>query len=259
MYLGTKDEVALRLTDPDAGTEGLECLPYPFSTQWAFLAVDEELGFSRVVEEPLLRPLPERGSADIEAAPGVSLDSVERDGADRGCTAAQVTWDVQVSGGGAPGPGPSAVYRDGVGGRGEGNGTEGGVREDDGLHRSDRLWRGEDRADLLRPLVDGRGVPGSQGRLVDAGDAHLPSVGPTDSGTRVPVCGGAPILSMDPAAGGRKDGGADSPRGAGGASGSDPCGGAGEPRSPKGERGAPEVGPGANRGREGVRAGSIRP
>ena len=51
MYLGTQDEVARRLTDPDVGTEGLEFLPYPFGTGAAFLAADEELGFSRVVEE----------------------------------------------------------------------------------------------------------------------------------------------------------------------------------------------------------------
>lgn len=51
MYLGTQEELARRLTDPSAATEGLEFLPYPFGTSAAFLAADEELGFSRVVEE----------------------------------------------------------------------------------------------------------------------------------------------------------------------------------------------------------------
>ena len=51
MYLGTQDEVARRLTDPDAGTSGIELLPYPFGTAAAFLAADEELGFSRLVQE----------------------------------------------------------------------------------------------------------------------------------------------------------------------------------------------------------------
>ena len=51
MYLGTQDEVARRLTDPDTNTEGLEFLPYPFGTTAAFLAADEELGFSRIVQE----------------------------------------------------------------------------------------------------------------------------------------------------------------------------------------------------------------
>ena len=51
MYLGTQDEVARRLTEPSAGTEGLEFLPYPFGTSAAFLAADEELGFSRIVQE----------------------------------------------------------------------------------------------------------------------------------------------------------------------------------------------------------------
>ena len=51
MYLGTQDEVARRLTDPEAGTAGLEFLPYPFGTSAAFLAADEELGFSRIVAE----------------------------------------------------------------------------------------------------------------------------------------------------------------------------------------------------------------
>ena len=51
MYLGTQDEVARRLTDPEPGARGLEFLPYPFGTAAAFLAADEELGFSRVVQE----------------------------------------------------------------------------------------------------------------------------------------------------------------------------------------------------------------
>ena len=51
LYLGTQDEVARRFTDPDAGTQGFEFFPYPFGTVAAFLAADEELGFSRVVEE----------------------------------------------------------------------------------------------------------------------------------------------------------------------------------------------------------------
>ncbi|MGI0129773.1 MAG: IS1634 family transposase [Thermoplasmata archaeon] len=51
MYLGTQEEVARRLTDPEVGTAGLEFLPYPFGTSAAFLAADEELGFSRIVQE----------------------------------------------------------------------------------------------------------------------------------------------------------------------------------------------------------------
>lgn len=51
LYLGTQDEVARRLTDPDDGTQGLEFLPYPLGTSAAFLAADEELGFSRIVTE----------------------------------------------------------------------------------------------------------------------------------------------------------------------------------------------------------------
>ncbi len=51
MYLGTQDELAYRLTHPEAFTEGIEFLPYPFGTSAAFLAADEELGFSRVVQE----------------------------------------------------------------------------------------------------------------------------------------------------------------------------------------------------------------
>ncbi len=51
MYLGTQDEVARRLTDPEPGARGLEFLPYPFGTAAAFLTADEELGFSRVVQE----------------------------------------------------------------------------------------------------------------------------------------------------------------------------------------------------------------
>ena len=51
MYLGAQDEVAHRLTDPSAGIEGFEFLPYPFGTSAAFLAADEELGFSRIVQE----------------------------------------------------------------------------------------------------------------------------------------------------------------------------------------------------------------
>ena len=41
--------------------------------------------------------------------------------------------------------------------------------------------------------------------------------------------------------------------------GSNPGRGDGAPGSPKGESGAPEVGPRADRGREGVRTGSTRP
>ena len=51
MYLGTQEELVQRLTNPDAFAEGIEFLPYPFGTAAAFLAADEELGFSRVVEE----------------------------------------------------------------------------------------------------------------------------------------------------------------------------------------------------------------
>lgn len=51
MYLGTQEELVQRLTNPDAFAEGMEFLPYPFGTAAAFLAADEELGFSRVVEE----------------------------------------------------------------------------------------------------------------------------------------------------------------------------------------------------------------
>ncbi|MHB8351791.1 MAG: IS1634 family transposase [Thermoplasmata archaeon] len=50
IYLGTQDEIIRRLTAaPEVG--GLEFLPYPFGTAAAFLAADEELGFSRVVEQ----------------------------------------------------------------------------------------------------------------------------------------------------------------------------------------------------------------
>ena len=65
--------------------------------------------------------------------------------------------------------------------------AEGRVREDGGLHGSGLLGRGEDRADLLRPLVDGGGAPPSQGRLVDAGDADLPPPRRADPGARLPV------------------------------------------------------------------------
>lgn len=51
IYLGTQADVIRRLTDPSTGAEGFEFLPYPFGTTAAFLAADEELGFSRVVEE----------------------------------------------------------------------------------------------------------------------------------------------------------------------------------------------------------------
>ncbi|MGI0128721.1 MAG: IS1634 family transposase [Thermoplasmata archaeon] len=50
IYLGTQAEIIRRLTDPDAVTAGFEFLPYPFGTAAAFLAADEELGFSRIVE-----------------------------------------------------------------------------------------------------------------------------------------------------------------------------------------------------------------
>ena len=51
IYLGTQADIIRRLTDPEAATAAFEFLPYPFGTAAAFLAADEELGFSRVVEE----------------------------------------------------------------------------------------------------------------------------------------------------------------------------------------------------------------
>lgn len=51
VYLGTQAEIIRRLTDPDAAVSGFEFLPYPFGTSAAFLAADEELGFSRIVQE----------------------------------------------------------------------------------------------------------------------------------------------------------------------------------------------------------------
>ncbi|MGI0128568.1 MAG: IS1634 family transposase, partial [Thermoplasmata archaeon] len=51
IYLGTQAEIIRRLTDPEASVTGFEFLPYPFGTSAAFLAADEELGFSRVVQE----------------------------------------------------------------------------------------------------------------------------------------------------------------------------------------------------------------
>jgi transposase len=51
IYLGTQAEIIRRLTDPDASVGGFEFLPYPFGTSAAFLAADEELGFSRIVQE----------------------------------------------------------------------------------------------------------------------------------------------------------------------------------------------------------------
>ena len=50
-YLGTQEELAERLTRPEAFPEGIEFIPYPFGTTAAFLAADEELGFFRIVEE----------------------------------------------------------------------------------------------------------------------------------------------------------------------------------------------------------------
>lgn len=51
IYLGTQADVIRRLTDPEAATAAFEFLPYPFGTTAAFLAADEELGFSRIVQE----------------------------------------------------------------------------------------------------------------------------------------------------------------------------------------------------------------
>ena len=51
IYLGTQADIIRRLTDPEAATAAFEFLPYPFGTTAAFLAADEELGFSRIVEE----------------------------------------------------------------------------------------------------------------------------------------------------------------------------------------------------------------
>jgi transposase len=51
IYLGTQADVIRRLTNPESGIEGFEFLPYPFGTSAAFLAANEELGFSRFVEE----------------------------------------------------------------------------------------------------------------------------------------------------------------------------------------------------------------
>lgn len=49
-YLGTQEELAARLTHPEAVPQGIEFLPYPFGTSAAFLAADQELGFSRIVQ-----------------------------------------------------------------------------------------------------------------------------------------------------------------------------------------------------------------
>ena len=52
IYLGTQEEVIRRLTAPSSeGLQGFEFLPCPFGTSAAILAADEDLGFSKVVEE----------------------------------------------------------------------------------------------------------------------------------------------------------------------------------------------------------------
>ena len=51
LYLGTEAEIIRRLTDPEAIFDGVEVTSFPFGTAAAFLAADEELGFTRVVEE----------------------------------------------------------------------------------------------------------------------------------------------------------------------------------------------------------------
>ena len=51
IYLGTQADIIRRLTDPEAATAAFEFLPYPFGTAGTFLAADEELGFSRIVQE----------------------------------------------------------------------------------------------------------------------------------------------------------------------------------------------------------------
>lgn len=56
IYMGTQADVIRRLTDPSSDVEGFEFLPYRFGTTAAFLAADQELGFSRVVEEITASP-----------------------------------------------------------------------------------------------------------------------------------------------------------------------------------------------------------
>ena len=51
LYLGTEAEIIRRLTDPAAIFDGVEITSFPFGTTAAFLAADEELGFSRIVQE----------------------------------------------------------------------------------------------------------------------------------------------------------------------------------------------------------------
>ena len=62
---------------------------------------------------------------------------------------------VSVSGGNHPRPGSATVHGDGVGRYEEGNGTQGRVREDSGLHRPGRLDGRAGRGDLERQFGNG--------------------------------------------------------------------------------------------------------